>query len=438
MEFKPHFYRHRGITILQKRDPSLTRLHKSKIAVVLAGGAVSGGAFKVGGLRALDEMFASRKVPGDGVVPFRLVDCDLFVGLSAGSVLASVLAAGITPDEILRIILGTSTSHETFGLTDFIGLDLGEMVWRMRSMLEHQQELVTNYLSGATDPDTIAPFAFKDTLLKLVASLPRGLPMGLFSTERLGRYLQRNMTQTGLTDDFGDMWRRTGKELMLTAVDINRGELLTFGHDEPYAGVPISQAIRASCALPGWYQPVRIANPRADEDGEPPFFDLVDGGLMRTANVRIAVEKGADLVLCYNPFNRIRYERDGRSLVDHGPWALASQLFRILLGARLDLAKEALFRDPSIDADVVFIEPAEDDYIFFRMNPLRHSNQGAAAAHGYRTIRAGILANHRRLEEIFATHGIRLHASGAGSHELPWSGTEVSSHDLRESRGVRR
>ena len=65
---------------------------------MLAGGAVSGGAFKVGGLKALDDFLVGRKV----------TDLDLYVGLSAGSILAVSLAGGITPDEMLKVIEGTS------------------------------------------------------------------------------------------------------------------------------------------------------------------------------------------------------------------------------------------------------------------------------------------------------------------------------------------
>src|SRR5262249_38602256 len=358
---------------------------------------------------------------------------------SAGSVLASVLAAGISPDEMLRIVMGRSRIYEEFRAADFMALNLFSLGRRLRSMLHHEETLLTNFLSGATDPGSAAPFSLRKTLLKMVATVPRGLPTGLFSTHRLGAYLRRNAARAGVTDDFAAEHARTGKELFLSAVDVNRGEIIVFGHDEPYGKVPISEAVRASCALPGWYAPVRLKNPRAGEPFEPATLDLVDGGLMRTANVRVAVEKGADLVICYNPFTRIRYEREGRSLVDHGPAALTSQLFRILLraGARLDLAKELISRDETIDADVVFIEPADDDYEFFRMNPMRHANQERAASHGYNMIRAGILANHERLTEIFATHGLALHEPAARKGRA-WQGTELGPHDLRESRTVRK
>lgn len=434
-EFEKRFYRHRGITIIQKRDPRLTRIRPGKVALVLAGGAVSGGAYKVGGLRALDEVFACRRLPDGGTRPFSLTDCDIFVGLSAGSVLASVLSAAISPDEMLRITLGTSSRFEEFSRAAFMAPNWREPLQRLGPFLEREQELFTNWLSGATDPERVAPFTLGATVRKMLATLPSALPTGLFTTDRLGDYLRRNMQRAGIPDDFAAAHAQTGKELYLTAVDVNRGEMLVFGHDEPLAGVPISDAIRASCALPGWYRPVRVENPRAGEPGEPPFLDLVDGGLVRTANVRVAVEKGADLVICYNPFNRILYERAGRSLVDHGPYALASQIFRILLGARLDLAKELLYRDETIDADIVFIEPAEDDYEFFRMNPLDHGTKERAARHGYRSIRAAIQSNHERLADVFATHGLELHPPAPDRGGLPGAQAELRAHDLRESRG---
>jgi predicted acylesterase/phospholipase RssA len=438
VEFEKRFFRYRGITIIQKRDPSLTRLRPGKVALVLAGGAISGGAYKVGGLRALDEVFARRRAPKGGVAPYSLTDVDMFVGLSAGSVLASVLASGISPDEILRILLGSSTTYSEFRAWEFMAPNWRDLFQRVLPFVSQEQEIFTNYLSGATDPDRLAPYGLRKTLLKMIGAVPRAMPVGVFSTRALGEYLRRNMRKVGIPDDFGEAYARFGKELFLTAVDVNRGEMLVFGHDEPYRKVPISDAICASSAVPGWYRPVRLPNPRCGERGEPQLLDLVDGGLVRTANVRLAVEKGADLVICYNPFTRIRYDRDGRSLVDHGPYALASQLFRILLGARLDLAKEILYRDDSVDADVVFIEPPEDDFAFFLMNPLDFWTKERAARYGYRSIRAAIQCNHERLADVFATHGIELHAPDVERGARPGHGTELLAHHLNESKNHER
>jgi hypothetical protein len=84
-----------GLTLIRKSQ-GVRRKRKPTVALVLAGGAVSGGAFKVGGLKALDDFLVGRKV----------TDLDLYVGLSAGSILAVSLAGGITPDEMLKVIEG--------------------------------------------------------------------------------------------------------------------------------------------------------------------------------------------------------------------------------------------------------------------------------------------------------------------------------------------
>ncbi len=409
MAFEKRFLHHRGITVIQKLDPSLPRLRPGKVGIVLAGGAVSGGAFKAGGLRALDEAFLRRKVPGSPTPRrFGLMDFDIFVGLSAGSVLASVLAAGIPPDEVFRILRGTSETYEPFQPWHFMRPNSFELVHRVGLFLDKEQELFTNWLSGATDARTGRPFTLRSTVGKMTQASARLLPTGLFDPRALEDYLRRNMHRAGLADDFNENFARTGKALYLTATDLNHGELVVFGHDEPYHKVPVSRAIAASCAIPVWYKPMLIDNPRAGEPGEPDRLDLADGGLMRTANVRIAVEKGCELVICYNPFTRIRYDRAGRSLYEHGLPTLISQAARTLIGSRLDLAKELVFRDETINADIVFIEPAADDYAFFNMNPLNFWNKDRASSHGYEAVASGLAANHETLASVFRAHGIEM------------------------------
>jgi hypothetical protein len=224
---------------------------------------------------------------------------------------------------------------------------------------------------------------------------------------------------------------KMGKELYLTATDLSRGRLVVFGAGEPYESVPISTAIAASCALPGWYRPVIIDNPRKGEPGEPEVLDLVDGGLMRTANVRIAVERGCELVVCYNPFTRIRYDRAGRMLSEHGLPSIISQAVRTLIGARLDLAKELLFLDPSVRADVVFIEPSEDDYTFFNMSPLNFWSKSVAAQHGYGSVRRSLSQAHDLVAEVLAGHGLELRQPPP-RQRLDADELRV---DMRESRG---
>ncbi len=431
--FSPRFVKHRGITVIQKLDPALPRVPRGKVGLVLAGGAVAGGAFKAGGLRALDESLVRRKLPGMSAHAFSLNEFDVFVGLSAGSVLAAVLAAGIVPDEIFRILQGRSDVYDAFQPWHFMQPDVSEIFARIPRWLGKEQELFTNWLSGATNPRTGQRYELGTTLAKMFEATARLLPTGLFDPRALAVYLKRQMARAGFPDDFAGAVRQTGKELYLTATDLNKGEIVVFGHDEPYSHVPISSAIAASCALPLWYRPLSVDNPRAGEKGEPARLDLVDGGLMRTANVRVAVEKGCDLVVCYNPFTRIRYDRAGRNLSDHGMPTIASQSIRTLIGARLDLAKEVVFLDPAVQADVVFIEPAEDDYDFFTMGALNFWAKDRAANHGYAAVRSSIDASHELLAEVFANHGIELRRPPPMSSPRPAANVE-----MRESRGVRK
>jgi len=432
MTFTPRFLKHRGITVIQKLDPALPRVPRGKVGLVLAGGAVAGGAFKAGGLRALDESLVRRRGAGGGYA-FGLNEFDVFVGLSAGSVLAAVLAAGIVPDEVFRILAGTSDLYETFQPWHFMSPNLADWLARLPGWLDKEQEIFTNWLSGATDTRAGRRYTLGTTLGKMVEAVSRLLPTGLFDPRVLEQYLRRQMARTGIRDDFAAAYAQTGKALYLTATDLNRGEIVVFGHDEPYGKVRISTAIAASCAVPLWYQPIRVDNPLAGQKGEPDRLDLVDGGLMRTANVRVAVEKGCELVVCYNPFARIRYERAGRSLQDHGMPTIGTQSMRTLIGARLDLAKEVVFLDPNVQADVVFIEPADDDYAFFSMGAFNFWAKDRAIHHGYAAVRAAIDASYPLLAEVFDNHGIELRPP---PKVLP-KPSSVAQVDMRESRGAR-
>ena len=108
-----------GLTLIRnskgrppKRNP--------RLALVLAGGAVSGGAFKVGGLKALNDFFVGRGVD----------DFDIYVGLSAGAVLAVPLAAGVEPDEMVRVLEGSSERFDQLRPIDFYYPNIAEFVGR--------------------------------------------------------------------------------------------------------------------------------------------------------------------------------------------------------------------------------------------------------------------------------------------------------------------
>ena len=84
-----------GITIVQKSDLKHPKPNP-KVALVMSGGGISGGAFKIGGLNALSSFMANR----------RLRDFDMFVGVSAGAVLATYLANGASSKDMAASLEG--------------------------------------------------------------------------------------------------------------------------------------------------------------------------------------------------------------------------------------------------------------------------------------------------------------------------------------------
>ena len=66
----------------------------SKTALVLAGGGLTGAVYEIGALRAVDDLLVGRTVN----------DFDIYVGTSAGALVTSMLANGLSPEEMLRSI----------------------------------------------------------------------------------------------------------------------------------------------------------------------------------------------------------------------------------------------------------------------------------------------------------------------------------------------
>src|SRR5437867_5529163 len=70
------------------------RRRRSKTALVLGGGGFTGGVYEIGALRAFDLLAVNRTVN----------EFDIYVGTSAGSFVASALANGVTPEEMMRVL----------------------------------------------------------------------------------------------------------------------------------------------------------------------------------------------------------------------------------------------------------------------------------------------------------------------------------------------
>src|SRR5208283_4934876 len=113
----------------------------------------------------------------------------------------------------------------------------------------------------------------------------RGLPNGLFDNGAFAAYYARRFSEPGRTNDF----RKLPHKLFIVATDLDSGRATAFGAPG-LDHVPISEAIKASAALPGLYPPARIGD-----------RDYVDGALKKTLHASVALKEGAKLVICVNP-----------------------------------------------------------------------------------------------------------------------------------------
>jgi predicted acylesterase/phospholipase RssA len=355
-----------------------TKVRFPKIGLALAAGAPEGAIFEIGALRALDEALEG----------LDLNNLDVYVGVSSGAFLCANLANNLTTAQMCRAIV----SHEP-GEHPFIPETFFTPHWR--AFLRGGGRLPKLLVEALWDWIT---HLGDHSLLESLMRLSRALPVGLFDNEPIRAYLEKIYNIKGRTDDF----RKLGKHFVVVATDLDSGEAARFG--EPGLDhVPISKAVQASGALPGLYSPVDI-------DGR----HYVDGVLLKTLHASVALEAGAELVICVNPIvpvDTVRAVEAGimkkANLAEWGLPTVLSQTFRTLVHSRLQ-AGMAAYETKFKGADVVLVKPKRDDYLMFFTNIFGFSERRAVCEYAYAATRRDLLARYDELAPIFARHGVTL------------------------------
>src|SRR3954449_2284145 len=357
------------------------RKRPSKTALVLGGGGFTGGVYEIGALRALDLLAVNSTVN----------NFDVYVGTSAGSFVASMLANGVSPEEMMQVI----NSDDDMGLQD---LDLDKV-------------LKPNYL-GFLAKGAALPLRTLELLRSLVrigefsamdigVGLAEALPTGLYSGAGLSDYVEEALSDAGRVNDF----RLLEHELYLTATDLDTCERIVFG-EKAWSDVPISKAVECSTALPMLYKPVELKGRH-----------LVDGGIRSTTNVDIAVEKGAKLIFVVNPI--VPYVNDFKKTIptmfgtrvrrvsDMGLPAIANQAFRLIAHARLHQSVEQ-WQERYPGVDIILIEPEPNDELMFGTPIMDYSRRLKIARHGFESVTATLAKDYDRFKEIAERHGLEI------------------------------
>jgi NTE family protein len=350
----------------------------SKIGLAIAAGAPEGAIYEIGALRALDEAL-------DGVDFNHLF---IYVGVSAGAFLNANLANDLTTAQMCRAIVSHEPGEHPFSPETFFTPALGQLTRSGKKLPRLLTEALWEYARSFRDK----------TFLDSMTRLGQVLPVALFDNEPIRLYLEKIWSIKNRTDDF----RKLGKRLVVVATDLDSGQAARFG--EPGLDhVPISRAVQASGALPGLYPPVEI-------DGR----HYVDGVLLKTLHASVALEAGAELLICINPIvpvdtvNAVEEGMMARSnLYDRGLPTVLSQTFRTLVHSRLEVGMAAYERKYG-DRDVVLFQPRRDDYKMFFTNIFGLAERRDVCAHAYQETRQMLLDRYDELAPVFAKHGVTL------------------------------
>ncbi len=358
---------------------------RSKTALVLGGGGFTGAVYEIGALRALDLLSVNRTVN----------QFDVYVGTSAGSFVGALTANGITPEEMMRVVNRQVP-------TPFRDIDVGTVM---------RLNLLGFARTGAMLPWRVAKLARElapqwrsVSAMDIVLGLAEDLPSGLYSGAGLEHYVREVLSDPDRTDDF----RALETELYLASTDLDTCERIVFGADG-WDDVPISTAVSASAALPMVYKPVKVHD-----------RELIDGGIISTTNVDIAVHAGAKLVIVVNPL--VPYVNDFtkeistpfgsrvRHVSDMGFAQIGYQTFKLLAYQRLhEMARHWEQKYP--DVDILLIEPEPDDELMFQTSIMDFTKRIDIARHGFQSVTLKLAEDYDAYKEVLERHGIEISAT---------------------------
>jgi NTE family protein len=224
-----------------------------RLALVLAGGGIAGVAWETGFLLGVQD-----RAPA---AARRLLDADLLLGTSAGSTVAAQVSSGLGLEELYARQLAPNT-HEIEP-----GIEIDDLI-----------KLFEEAIADAGQAS---------------AERLRAVGRQAVATETVAEDVRRAVIAARLPSH---TW--PDRRLVVTAIEVGTGELVLFDRD---SGVPLVDAVAASCAVPGVWPPVTIGMRR-----------FIDGGVGSTANVDAVTDADAVVMLAPSQESAL----SGRSLAD--------------------------------------------------------------------------------------------------------------------------
>ncbi len=230
-----------------------------RVALALSSGGFGGAGGMTGFCAAIDLFFGATSINAIGQ----------YSGVSAGSIIATNIAAGISPLDIVKAVF-SGKSHNNF------------RPWRsdefFRANLAELRPTAARFARAA-----LRRIGFADNIEDELGLLPSGL----LSSEGLVANMRENLGRRNIAR-FSDLQRR----LSVIFYDVLSNQRVVAGNGPGEHDLDIGDAMAASAAIPGAFPPRRIT-----VDGQ--VMLGVDGG---TGGYRIGVRDfdDVDLVIAYN------------------------------------------------------------------------------------------------------------------------------------------
>jgi predicted acylesterase/phospholipase RssA len=177
----------------------------------------------------------------------------------------------------------------------------------------------------------------------------------------------------------------------VAAIALDRAERVVFGQGD-LMDVPISQAIAASSAIPGFFEPYRIGG-----------RDYVDGDVGYTGHADVAVDAGANVLVAINPaVPQCLNEKEGPEIRRGGLYAIMEQAGHISSLNLFNIGLAAVkLQHPEVEILVIQPEP--------KPSPLVGPSMGfeasrAALRYGYSTVKEWLAGPGGVAAARFASH----------------------------------
>ncbi len=322
-----------AITRQKATDDKIQIGSKRKIAFVCSGGASKAGAFHLGVALALQEQgfkFYGGLNPKSGPIQSpRPMEISTYVGSSAGSIIASYLAAGYSLDNIFNSFLTKKTP-----LTDPADMT-PKVLPRLTypTMLKIRPGLAGEQLRQVAYLKKIVSNLF-DGKWEDVLQLRWLKTTGFFTTAGIEQFFREEVLPSNSFHDYI-------ADLFIVATQLNHSRKVVFGkysyqppaHDlscQYDNDVVISQACAASAALPPLYAPYPVKN----RNGTPIHY--IDGEIRDTLSTHVAVDAGADLVIASYTHQPYHFMKEIGSLTEYGLAPIVVQSIFLLVEQKIN------------------------------------------------------------------------------------------------------